>query len=107
LDANLLAVADFDPAYAAFTGTAGSDIPVGMAAIVVNNGSAFFRSGYSVNQGKITGGTALAQAFILLHELAHAVDADGFLPDRDDRHAGMSNDRKIEQNCDKTLRNFQ
>jgi hypothetical protein len=109
LSHNLLAVANFTATYAAFTGTAGSNVPQGAAAIVVNNTRAFFSSGYTVDQDTIQGGTALADVFILLHELGHALGANGFQDDynNDNTQAGKTNDQLIQQNCQKTLSNFQ
>jgi RHS repeat-associated protein len=106
LSYGLLGVANFNPSIAAFTGTAGTDLPDGAAAIVVNNNSAFFNSGYSTDQGKITGGSAKAQVFILLHELAHALGAKDFQSDYGNKDAGKANDSKIESNCKKTLSQY-
>jgi RHS repeat-associated protein len=107
-DSNLLAVGRFNRNdIAAITGTYGSNLPEGEAAIVVNANGAFFRSAYTVNQGKLTGGTAKAQVFILLHELAHSLEAKGFLADLNNASHGEANDRKIEANCAKTLARFQ
>ncbi len=107
LSSNLLAVGDFTASVAAFTGTAGTTIQAGFAAIVVNRLSAFYYNTYKVDQGKITGGTSQADAFILLHELGHALSAKGFQPDYNNNSAGASNDKLIEQNCSKTLAKFQ
>jgi hypothetical protein len=60
---------------------------------------------FKTDQGKLTGGTARAQAFILLHELAHALSASNFQPDFNNREAGH-NDKLVEENCDKTLKRF-
>jgi RHS repeat-associated protein len=106
LSNDLLAVADFDKGIAAFTGSRGTDMPEGTAAMVVNNGSAFFDSTYNADQGKIAGGTVQAQAFILLHELAHGLEAKDFVPDFNNKDAGKANDQMIEKNCDKTLKGF-
>jgi hypothetical protein len=104
LSNGLLAVADFDKGIAAFNGSRGTDMPEETAAIVVNSGSAFFDSAYSADQGKIKGGTARAQAFILLHELGHGLGANDFVPDLDNKDAGRANDQMIEKNCDNTLK---
>jgi RHS repeat-associated protein len=105
---NLLAVADFDPSIAAFTGTEGTTIAPGEAAMVVNNRSAFFDSRYRVGpSNKYVGGTSVAQVFILLHELGHAVSAADFRSDYGHTSNGVHNDRLIEQHCAKTLRSFQ
>jgi RHS repeat-associated protein len=106
LSNNLLAVANFDTAIAAFTGTKGTTVAPGDAAIVVNNNSAFFSSDFTTDQGNLTGGTPGAQAFILLHELGHALSATGFKPDLKDKNAGEANDKLIEKNCNKTLKEF-
>lgn len=47
-----------------------------------------------------------ARAFILLHEFAHSMEAPGFEHDADDRAAGNRNDRRVWENCNKTLRKF-
>jgi hypothetical protein len=106
LSGNLLAVADFVNNVAAFTGTSGSNIQPGVASIVINNNSAFFNTSYTVDQGKIQGGTPKAGAFILLHELGHLLEAKGFQPDLNNSKAGTSNDNLISQHCQKTLNQF-
>jgi hypothetical protein len=107
LSNDLLAVGDLNPNYAAFTNSGGTDLPPGTAAMVVNNNSAFFSSSYYVNQGQIKGGTSKAQGFILLHELAHALGAEGFADGFNNKAAGTSNDRLIDQKCKKTLDQWQ
>lgn len=107
LSEQMLAVANFNTSIAAFTGTAGTNIPAGTAAIVINGTSAFYSSKYTVDQGKITGGTPEADAFIILHELGHALDAKGFLPDNNNPSAVAANDQLIAQNCKQTLAKFQ
>ncbi|MBZ5570209.1 MAG: hypothetical protein LAN64_20510 [Acidobacteriia bacterium] len=106
LSNELLGVANFDTSIAAFTGSGGTSLSPGDAAIVINDGSAFFSSDFTIDQGKLTGGSARAQTFILLHELAHALNARDFQPDLNNKKAGKDNDKLIEQNCDKTLRQF-
>jgi hypothetical protein len=63
-----------------------------------------------LDQGKIKGGTAKADAFILLHELAHALGARDFQDDgpnaKNAAQAGTDNDRLVDQNCQKTLSQF-
>jgi Zn-dependent peptidase ImmA (M78 family) len=54
----------------------------------------------------ITGGTAKAQVFILLHELAHALDATGFLHDNGNPANGKINDQTINSQCANTLKQF-
>jgi RHS repeat-associated protein len=88
---------------AAFTGTGNTDVPPGYAAMVVNDEGAFFRSGFSVANGSISGGTELARVFILLHELAHGVTAKDFENDYNSRPAGNRNDARVLSNCKKTL----
>ncbi len=58
--------------------------------------------------GNISGGSDLAKAFILLHELAHLDDANGFLGGDGGSTAAAianqnSNNLKVQQNCAKTL----
>ena len=107
LSSNLLATGSFAVNIAAFTGTGGTSLAAGQAAIVVNNYGAFFNSGWVLDQGKIQGGTSEADAFILLHELGHALDANGFQSDLNNWQAGNSNDKLIDQHCQKTLSQFQ
>ncbi len=106
LSNDLLEVADSSQNVAAFTNTAGTDLTSVEAAIVVNAGGAFFSSACVVNRKRIAGGTPRAQAFILLHEFAHALDAKGFQADFNDRGAGNQNDALIHQDCSKTLGRF-
>jgi hypothetical protein len=91
LSNDLIVSGSFDNGIAAFTGTGDADRPAGTAAIVVNEGSAFMNGAYTVN-GTIQGGTTEAQVFMLLHELGHALESRGFLPDRDDPENGKKND---------------
>ena len=92
---------------AAFVGNTlpGTDAPVpGLpidSSITVNSNGAFFNSAYTVGSGKTqyTGGTLQAQAFILLHELAHEVNALGFLPDAGNSKAEATNNQLVQQNC--------
>jgi RHS repeat-associated protein len=106
LSNNLLAVANFTSNIAAFTNSAGSTLPPGTAAITVNDTGAFFSNRFTVDQGNLIGGTARAQVFILLHELGHALGAQGFRPDLNDRKAGKANDKLVDTNCKKTLSEF-
>jgi hypothetical protein len=78
LRSNLLAVGVFNPGIAAFTGTGGTDVPAGTAAILVNTNSAFFNSSYTVDNGMYTGATVQAQVEILLHEPGHALVSSAF-----------------------------
>jgi RHS repeat-associated protein len=100
---DMVAVANFQGNIAAFTGSGGTDLPDGYAAITFNTASAFFKDGFTVDNGKIQGGSNQAQVFIILHELGHALNATDFLPDKNDAEAGKSNDKLIETNCSKTL----
>jgi hypothetical protein len=104
---NLIGVGDFSiNRIAAITGTAGTNLPAGTAAMVVNSSGAFFYGNYTVDQGKITGGTAKAQVFILLHELGHALGAAGFLSDAGNPANGKTNDQTIATQCANTLSQF-
>ena len=107
LSNSLLAVADFAANLAAFTGTFGTDLAPGTAAIVVNNNGAFFNGDYTVDQGAIQGGTAKADVFIMLHELGHALGANEFQNDYNNIQAGHANDQLIQQHCQRTLSQFQ
>lgn len=96
LSNNLLAVGDFQTNIAAFTGTARTNLAPGNAAIVVNNNGAFFNSGYTLDQGKIQGGTAEADVFVLLHELGHGLGASRFQSDYNNKSAGTANDLNVQ-----------
>jgi hypothetical protein len=74
--------------------------------MVVNNTGAFFSSSYTVDNGSLTGGRPRAQAFILLHELGHALGAKGFQADLGNNSAGKANDKLIQDNCGATLSQF-
>jgi RHS repeat-associated protein len=107
---DLVAVGNGPSGIAAFTNITGTNIPDGYAAMVFNTSSAFFIGGlaptFRVNNGRIVGGTARAQAFIILHELAHAVAASGFKPDYGNSAAGRDNDNMINSQCKKTFESF-
>ena len=110
LENDLVAVGDFDTGKAAFTNAGGTDLPAGYAAMVFNSGSAFFNSTIpgtqttlSVDNGKLSGGTAQAQVFIILHELGHAMGAKDFRDDFNNGDSGKWNDKLIDSNCKRTL----
>ena len=76
-------------------------------AITVNSIGGFFSSSYnglplSTNNGRITGGTAAAQGFILLHELGHNTNV--LEDDLNDRKAGERNNILIQKECKKTIK---
>jgi hypothetical protein len=75
------------------------------SSITVNASGAFFDSAFSVGSGntQYTGGTVQAQAFILLHELAHEVGAAGFLPDAGIPKNEASNNALVQRNCGKEI----
>lgn len=56
----------------------------------------------STDNGKIAGGTAAAQRFILLHELGHITNA--LAPDKDNPAAGNQNNKDLEKHCSKTIK---
>jgi RHS repeat-associated protein len=104
---NLLAAGNVSPnSIAAFSGTAGTNVPAGYAAIVVNDTGAFFNNNFTVDAGTLTGGTPEAEAFILLHELGHSLKAKGFQDDFNNSTAGAANDKLIQDNCGATLAKF-
>lgn len=105
LSESLIAHGEFEnePTIAAFTGTAGTNVPAGYAAMVINVEGAFFRSGFTVAGGEIQGGTDLARVFVLLHELGHGLEIKDFEPDFRDPEAGARNDARVLENCKKTL----
>jgi len=78
-------------------------------AITVNSNGAFFNSSYqgfslTTDRGKIEGGTAPAQLFILLHELGHNTNA--LTPDANKQTLIDQNDKSLEQNCKQTIKGF-
>ena len=91
----------------AVAGVGGTSLPNGAALLTVNLGGAYFNSNQSVTGGGVTyqGGTAQAQGFILLHELGHLTDAQGFQSNDSgpNNPAQISNNNLVEQNCQKTL----
>jgi RHS repeat-associated protein len=103
LNNSLVAHGEFTSTVAAFTHITGSDVPEGYAAMVVNDTGAFFKEGFTLANGTINGGTDLARVFILLHELAHGLDVEGFEHDFGDKAAGARNDAKVLEKCAKTL----
>jgi hypothetical protein len=72
---------------------------------MVNTGGAYFNSGLNESVGYgvpswITGGSAAAQAEILLHELAHDVGAAGFIQnDYSSSTAQSTNNGLVMKNC--------
>ncbi len=77
-------------------------------ATVINNEGSFFRDrGVAPNPGMSTpirGGGPAAQRYVLLHEIAHGFDQfTGFLPDVGNDDALRENNRRLEENCAKTL----
>lgn len=56
-----------------------------------------------MNPGGFTGGTNKAQAYILLHELAHFLGAEGFKSDFGNPQAQADNEKRVKQNCGKTI----
>ncbi len=104
LTSGYVAVGSFDTGIAAFTGTGGTNVPAGYAAIIFNSGGVFFNStnasGQTLTVGpNLQGGSAAAQVFTILHELAHALNSSGFLSDCQNQAAGRTNDQLIQTNC--------
>jgi RHS repeat-associated protein len=92
-------------------GTAAVTTGVGaQAGIFINNEGAFFSgtasngASMTVGPGNLPGGTAAAQAFVLLHELGHATDV--LRPDAGVPKAGKQNDKDIQSHCSKTISSF-
>jgi hypothetical protein len=70
-----------DPNINAVAGVAGTTLLSGTSGLTVNSTGAFFNDDRGGGLGtNITGGTDAAEAFIVLHELAHLTGAVGFLP---------------------------
>ena len=101
-------------ATAAFVGNLNPDgtpvqgLPID-SSITVNTNGAFFSKEYSV--GGYVGGSLQAQAFILLHEIAHEVGAEGFQDDAGAslaaRQAQNRNNQLVSQNCGKEIKALQ
>jgi hypothetical protein len=99
---------------AAFVGNANSDgspvpgLPTN-SSITVNNNGAFFNSGYSIGGLGVSyvGGTLQAQAFILIHELAHEVGAAGMQPDAGNPSAETNNNNLVQQHCGSQMSGLQ
>ncbi len=75
--------------------------------ISVNTEGAFFKPAFkgtklTTDLGKLKGGTSAAQLFILMHELAHNTEV--LEDDFDNQPAVDRNDKRLEQNCDKTIK---
>lgn len=107
---DMVAVGGITVTTAAFTGSAGSDLDPGYAAMTFNTNGAFFTGTVagtdqtlSVDNGRIAGGTAGAQVFVILHELAHGLLANGFENDPNNPGAQRRNNDRIDSNCKKTL----
>lgn len=66
----------------------------------------FFNSAFTIDDGRLRGGSERAQIHILLHELGHGLGAAGFLHDHNDAVAGKANDKLIRENCKMTLDHF-
>jgi len=76
-------------------------------AISVNRIGAYFSSSYnglplSTNNGRISGGTAAAQGFILLHELGHVTNV--LENDLNNKRAGERNNNLLQKECKKTIK---
>jgi hypothetical protein len=99
------------PFVSAFTGnnTQQTNIPIGFA-ITINDTGGFFNSAtlsagksQDLSPGGYVGGSNQAQVYVLLHELAHFLNAPGFLSDFGNPVAGATNDRTVNDNCGKTI----
>jgi hypothetical protein len=116
---NLGTTASYATAYtiAAFSGASNSDgtavqgLPTsGGVIMTVNDAGAFFNQSFSnagttysflVGIPKYAGNSAQARATILIHELAHQIEASGFQPDGNDPKGQLhkANDLLVNQNC--------
>ena len=103
-----------DDGVAAFAGGRNRDgsetgAPVS-SAFTVNTASAFFNAKdtfgnmFTAGAQNYRGGTLEAQAAIVIHELAHILEIDGFKPDFDDEKAGFDNDKLVDKHCGKLIR---
>ena len=107
----MIGVADTpgSPGLNAFTGPGGTDMSQTWNGILISQQGGYFNSNTSAGLGSgILGGQAEAQAFILIHELAHFMLVPGFLAgDSVATSAGaarqMANNGQILANCENTL----
>jgi len=79
-----------------------SNMPPGII-VGINDDGAFFKSISGYNVGGYTGGTSQAQAFIILHEMAHYLSAAGMVSDFGNSTAVAANDALVNQKCGRTL----
>jgi hypothetical protein len=105
------------PTTAAFVGTNNADgTPTGIPSgtnFTVNSGGAFFNSGQTVSGAgaSYTGGSSQAQAFILIHELAHLLELPNFSPN-DAGSSGAAiqaerdNNNMVQVNCGQQIQGF-
>src|SRR5579863_3529993 len=106
---------------AAFEGNLNADYTAtgvpGSAAFTINPSGAFFTANapgggtLTVGAGNWMGGTLQAQAAILIHELAHLVQAAGFVPDTGGTPAQnaanvKANDAAVNKNCGNLINEF-
>ncbi len=73
------------------------------AAFTVNSNGAFFNGLFTVGARAYKGNTLMAQAAILIHELAHIISASGFQSDFGNAKAGSANDNLVNKNCGKLI----
>lgn len=112
LDTVLIGHGTMDIGSAAFTGNnpENTDAPPGYA-MTVNDAGAFFNATAKNPVGQTvtlsvngyTGDTSQAQVAILLHELAHFLNADGFKNDLQSDAKGRSNEALVKKHCKNTL----
>jgi hypothetical protein len=109
----LVGHASYTPSVSAFTGNneKQTNVPQGYA-ITVNATGAFYKDTFTdaaqgirvgLTVGGFKGGTAQAQAFIVIHELGHFLKAKDFKADFGNPAAGAYNDDLIKKKCSKTL----
>ncbi len=88
----------------AVAGVGGTNLAPGTAGLTVNINGAFFNSTAGVGVGAdFHGGTDIAKAFILLHELAHLTGAKGFLDNDKSEDRQRQNNLMILQHCRSTI----
>ena len=114
ISGNLFGHADFNQnTTAAFVGNNNFDgssagVPVGYT-LTVNNNGAFFNGVVLGPSGQVyllvvgalgyQGGSLAAPATILIHELGHLLDAEGFKSDQKSQSNGAANDKLVDKNC--------
>jgi RHS repeat-associated protein len=109
--APLATALDFSLLPANYQGLNGLTGGIGGGGILINSNGAFFSSAVGVGYANVyanqvqgmTGGTPQAQFFILLHELSHFFQAQGFIQNDTALGAQKANNDLLWKDCSKTI----